>query len=126
MNQGIKEVYKENFVRFSESVARMCHEVNRAYCRSIGDDSQPAWEDAPDWQKESAINGVEFHLANETSPEQSHENWMREKATAGWVYGDVKDPEKKEHPCMIPYDQLPLEQRTKDYLFKAVVDCHKY
>ncbi|MNW54352.1 RyR domain protein [compost metagenome] len=106
-------------------IAMICHEVNRAYCRSIGDHSQQAWADAPEWQKESAVNGVEFHLSNETTPEQSHENWMREKAADGWVYGPVKDPEKKEHPCMVPYDQLPLEQRTKDYLFKAVVDCFK-
>lgn len=106
-------------------IARICHEVNRAYCNSLGDTSQPSWEEAPEWQKESAVNGVEFHLRNETTPEQSHENWMKEKVASGWVYGLVKDPEKKEHPCMVPYDQLPLEQRTKDYLFKAIVDCFK-
>ena len=109
----------------NEQIARICHEVNRAYCNSIGDTSQPSWEDAPDWQKASAVNGVEFHLNNDTTPEQSHENWMREKEADGWVYGPTKDPEKKEHPCMVPYDQLPLEQRTKDYLFKAIVDCFK-
>jgi hypothetical protein len=50
---------------------------------------------------------------------------MQEKKAAGWIYGPVKDPEKKEHPCIVPYDQLPIEQRTKDYLFKAIVDCFK-
>lgn len=109
----------------NEQIARICHEVNRAYCNSIGDNSQPSWEDAPDWQKDSAVNGVNFHLNYDTTPEQSHENWMREKEADGWVYGPTKDPEKKEHPCMVPYDQLPLEQRTKDYLFKAIVDCFK-
>jgi len=108
-----------------EQIARICHEVNRAYCQSIGDDSQPKWNDAPDWQRESAINGVLFHLENDVTPEQSHENWMREKVAAGWTYGPVKDPEKKQHPCMVPYHDLPLEQRTKDYLFRAVVDCFK-
>ncbi|MEC0139726.1 RyR domain-containing protein [Paenibacillus macerans] len=108
-----------------EQIARICHEVNRAYCKSIGDDSQLAWDDAPEWQKESAVNGVHFHLANDTTPEQSHENWLKEKISTGWVYGPVKDPDKKEHPCMVPYDKLPIEQRTKDYLFKAVVDCFK-
>lgn len=108
-----------------EQIAKLCHEVNRAYCRSIGDDSQPVWEEAPQWQKDSAINGVEFHMTNETTPEQSHENWMREKITDGWIYGPVKNPEKKEHPCMVRYEELPAEQRTKDYLFKAVVDSHK-
>lgn len=106
--------------------ARLCHEVNRAYCRSIGDDSQPAWEDAPQWQKDSAINGVEFHLENETTSEQSHENWLKVKEAEGWIYGPVKDPEKKEHPCMVPYNELPIEQRTKDFLFKAIVDTCKH
>lgn len=109
----------------AREIAELCHEVNRAYCLGIGDSSQPTWADAPDWQKESAINGVMFHLENETTPKQSHENWMKEKEADGWIYGEVKDPEKKEHPCMVPYYELPLEQRTKDYLFKAVVDTMK-
>lgn len=108
-----------------EEIAKVCHEVNRAYCLSIGDASQPAWEDAPQWQRDSAIKGVEFHLSGETTPEQSHESWMKEKVATGWTYGPIKDPDKKEHPCMVPYDQLPLEQRTKDYLFKSVVDSFR-
>jgi hypothetical protein len=106
-------------------IAGLCHTVNQAYCRSTGDHSQPNWDDAPDWQKQSAINGVIFHLENSKTPEQSHENWMKEKLVDGWVYGEVKDPEKKTHPCMVPYDQLPLEQRTKDYLFKSICDFFK-
>ena len=103
-------------------VARVCHEVNRAYCESIGDMSQPKWEDAPDWQKESAYNGVRYHSENPNSePADSHNNWRAEKEADGWVYGDVKDPEKKTHPCMVDYDDLPQAQKTKDYLFIAVV-----
>lgn len=102
--------------------ARVAHEVNRAYCAATGDLSQPAWDDAPDWQRDSAINGVHFHVAHpDSAPSDSHENWMREKVADGWVYGPVKDPDLKQHPCMVPYDQLPEAQRVKDYLFIAVV-----
>ena len=105
-------------------LAKVCHEVNRAYCRSIGDNSQPAWDDAPDWQKESAINGVYFHMGNPgATPRDSHANWLREKEATGWKYGKVKDPEKKEHPCMVPYDGLPEDQKVKDALFTAIVNC---
>lgn len=108
-----------------DKIAALCHEVNKAYCESLGDYSQPSWEDAPEWQKESAINGVRFHMDNETTPEQSHINWMRQKEAEGWTWGPVKDPEKKTHPCMVPYDQLPQAQRSKDYIFKAICDFFK-
>lgn len=107
----------------SDEIARIAHEVNRAYCTAIGDASQVAWADAPEWQRASAIKGVEFHLANENaSPSASHDSWLEEKRQTGWKYGPVKDADKKEHPCFVEYDELPLEQRIKDYLFKAVVD----
>lgn len=103
-------------------IARVAHEVNRAYCQSIGDDSQPSWADAPEWQRSSAINGVEFHLANpDADPAASHENWLREKEADGWVYGPAKDPDARRHPCMVPYGDLPQEQRCKDFLFRGVV-----
>lgn len=106
--------------------AKVAHETNRAYCESIGDNSQPTWEDAPDWQKQSAVNGVVFHIKQHEagitpSPSASHDSWLAEKAAAGWKYGPVKNPELKEHPCFVPYEQLPVEQRLKDYLFGAVV-----
>jgi hypothetical protein len=107
-----------------ETIAEVCHEINRAYCQSIGDNSQPSWADAPEWQKQSATNGVKFHIANPGSPpSRSHEEWLKEKANTGWKYGPVKDPEKKEHPCFVPYDQLPREQQIKDKLFIAVVEA---
>jgi hypothetical protein len=106
----------------AEAIARVCHEANRAYCSTIGDDSQPSWEDAPDWQRESAINGVLFHQDNPlANPIDSHESWMKEKLEAGWTYGAVKDPDAKTHPCILPYHELPLEQRLKDSLFMAIV-----
>lgn len=103
-------------------IARVAHEINRAYCLGTGDTSQPAWADAPDWQKDSAINGVRFHLLADRTPEQSHESWLAEKAAAGWAYGPIKDPVAKTHPCFRPYAELPQEQRVKDYLFKAVIE----
>lgn len=109
-----------------DEIARLCHEVNRVYCENTGDYTQPHWPDAPEWQKESARSGVRFHLNNhDASPSASHDNWLKDKEADGWKYGPVKDPEKKEHPCFVPYDQLPPEQRMKDYLFRAVVHSYR-
>jgi RyR domain len=105
-----------------EHIAKICHEANRAYCAALGDHSQPTWADAPDWQKQSAITGVKFIINNpDASPSASHDSWLAEKKRDGWRYGEVKDPVAKTHPCYVPYDQLPMEQRAKDYIFGAVV-----
>lgn len=106
----------------SADIAMIAHEANRAYCKQIGDDTQLPWDQAEQWQRDSAIKGVEFHLANpDATPENSHESWLAEKEATGWKYGPVKDPEKKEHPCFVPYNQLPVIQQAKDYLFRGIV-----
>lgn len=114
------------------AAAKICHEANRAYCQTIGDTSQPAWDEAPEWQRKSAVTGVLFHWGHlergETPPPSaSHDSWLKEKASDGWKYGAIKNPETKEHPCFVPYDELPVEQRAKDYIFgaicKALYDC---
>jgi hypothetical protein len=110
----------------TEQIAQVAHEINKAFCESINDMTQPSWENAPNWQKDSAINGVKFHIENpQASPSASHENWLKEKIADGWKHGETKNPETKEHPCCVPYDQLPIEQRSKDYLFKQVVHSLK-
>lgn len=106
-----------------EEIAKVCHEANRAYCESTGDFSQVAWENAPEWQKLSAIKGVEFALNGNLDPIAQHDSWSKEKLIDGWVYGPVKDAEKKTHPCLVPYHQLPLAQQKKDLLFVAIVNA---
>ena len=104
-----------------ETIARITHEVNRVYCNSIGDTSQVPWEEAPQWQRDSATTGVTYLRDHPfATAEMSHQCWLDEKAATGWVYGPTKDAEQKTHPCIVPYDQLPDHQKTKDALFHAV------
>lgn len=108
------------------AIAQIAHEANRAYCVSIGDHSQQEWDASPEWQRHSAIDGVVFHLENpEAGDAASHDNWLRAKVKDGWVYGSVKDPDKKQHPCMVPFTALPPEQQKKDALFRAIVHALK-
>jgi RyR domain len=108
----------------ASEIARVCHEANRAYCVALGDFSQPSWDDAPEWQWESAVKGVQFCMANpDAPPSANHDSWLDVKRADGWKYGPVKDAEKKEHPCFVPYADLPDNQKRKDALFKAVVSA---
>jgi len=105
-----------------EDIAQICHEANRGYCEALGDHSQPVWEEAPEWQRASAINGVNFHIANpDAGPDHSHIEWLKEKEANGWTYGPVKNVGRRMHPCCVPYEKLPVEQKAKDYIFRAVV-----
>jgi hypothetical protein len=104
------------------AIAIVCHDANKAYCMTLGDFSQVPWDEAPDWQKDSAIKGVSFCLDNpDAPPSANHDSWLKHKQAEGWKYGPVKDVDKKEHPCYVPYEQLPKEQQRKDALFKAIV-----
>ena len=109
-----------------EQIAKVAHEMNRALCQAFGDDSQVPWEEAPEWQRSSAINNVEFHIINPSAgPEHSHNSWMTDKLNCGWKWGPIKDAEKKEHPSICAYQQLPPHEKAKDYLFCAVVNTLK-
>lgn len=105
-------------------IASVCHEANKAWCEAHGDFSQKSWSEAETWQIVSAEKGVEFALENpDAGSNAQHEAWMADKIKDGWVYGKVKDPEKKTHPCIVPFEDLPVFQQKKDKLFKAIVEA---
>lgn len=104
-------------------IARVAHEANRGIQIAQGDEAiSPPWEEAPEWQKASTISGVEKALEG-ASPEELHRSWCEKKREDGWIWGPKKDAKLQTHPCLVPYDQLPSEQRLKDYVFAAIVNA---
>jgi len=104
-----------------EDVAKVCHQANKAYCETLGDHSQKDWNEADKWQRESAIAGVQSVIENPNHVARfQHEAWMQKKLDDGWVYGEVKDANKKTHPCLVPYEELPEEEKVKDHLFMSI------
>lgn len=105
-----------------DEIAGICHEANRELCHSLGDDSQPAWNVAPQWQQDSAKQSILAIIADPSlTPEQVHVVWSNVKLSAGWKYGPVKDAEKKEHPSLVPYSTLSPGERYKDMVFRSLV-----
>jgi len=115
---------KHGRMRTLEQVRLICaeaaHEMNRVYCQALGDFTQASWGVAEDWQRESALKGVDGVFSG-NSPKASHESWLAEKAASGWKYGPVKNAETKEHPCFVPYEQLSEADKQKDFLFVSTV-----
>ena len=109
-----------------ENIAKMCHQANKTWCELNNDSSQKDWNEAEQWQRDSAVKGVEFKLANPNAGKDAQHNaWMADKVNDGWVFGEVKDAENKTHPCIVPFEQLPEFQQKKDALFCAIVDALK-
>ena len=107
-----------------EEIARIAHYANKAYCESLEDWSQPEWYDLSDEAQESVIKGTQFaSLYPQASCEALHEEGRSNKFSDGWVYGLEKSDSLKVHPCLLPFESLPPEQKVKDELFKAVVQA---
>lgn len=106
-----------------EVIAEICHEANRLLTRRTRDvPVQPPWSEAPEEMVVSSIQGVRWRIVNPLAPASSqHEEWMRQKLADGWVLGPTRDAEKRTHPALIPYADLPKAVQQKDALFTAIV-----
>jgi RyR domain-containing protein len=43
-----------------------------------------------------------------------HDVWAQERLAQGWTYGPARDDSKKQHPCLVPYEQLPESEKQYD------------
>ena len=110
---------------FSEfDIANICYVANRALGLALWNGPIPEMAHAQDDQMFPTQARVRRHVEIPgLSPRASHEYWLAEKQADGWVYGPIKIAGLKQHPCMVPYGELPPEQRVKDALFIAIVEA---
>lgn len=50
----------------------------------------------------------------EQMAENVHEVWAQGRIRDGWTYGPVRNDEKKEHPCLVAYQDLPENEKEYD------------
>ena len=43
-----------------------------------------------------------------------HEVWAQNRIKEGWTYGPVRDDEKRQTPCLVPYEELSEEEKAYD------------
>jgi hypothetical protein len=101
-----KSMSREEFIAFVRHIGWVYYQIAAG---------QPYNEVANEDQTKSLVDGIRYADAHtDMTPEQNHENWMQMKISQGWVYGPVKDFDKKTHPDLVPFDQLPDVEKRKD------------
>jgi ryanodine receptor 2 len=53
----------------------------------------------------------------------THEVWARQRLADGWRYGPTRDDVRKEHPCLVPYEEL--SDAEKEYDRRTAVETLK-
>ena len=43
-----------------------------------------------------------------------HEIWAETRISQGWTYGPERNDAEKKHPCLVPYEELPEEEKVYD------------
>ena len=46
--------------------------------------------------------------------ENTHEVWAEGRIKNGWSFGEKRNDEKKLHPCLVPYGELPESEKEYD------------
>ena len=62
----------------------------------------------------------EINLPEELTPlveqmaKNVHEIWAQTRISQSWTYGSERNDAEKKHPCLVPYEQLPEEEKVYD------------
>ena len=66
------------------------------------------------------IDTSDINLPEELNPlleamaKNVHEVWAKTRIAQGWQYGPERNDDEKRHPMLIPYEELPEEEKVYD------------
>jgi hypothetical protein len=102
-----------------EQIAKVCHEVNRAYCQALGDNSQPPWKNASALKKSNTLQAVRnYILSISAETEKSRASAEAQEIVESWVNGPEKYPDLG---VTTRLGVLPPELQAREDMFVAVV-----
>jgi hypothetical protein len=102
----------QKFIFFRDGIAESCSRkgIMMTYTPVTIDTSQVALS-------------PELETLVEKLARNNHDHWALKRIAEGWRYGAKRNDNKKEHPDLVPYDQLP--ESEKEYDRKTVIEALK-
>lgn len=118
-----KDEYFKNIYTFEELeiAAKTAHSVLQCVNRKFNCKELPAWEQTLTWYRASMVKHIEYIIYHNYKPSRIHDKWIKRKIGFGLKYGKELDWNKKTHPLLVPFTELPVEERMKLDLIKAAV-----
>ncbi len=58
----------------------------------------------------------ELRALTERLAENAHDIWAAQRLSQGWSHGPRRDDAQKLHPCLVPYAELPEQEKEYDRL----------
>lgn len=56
----------------------------------------------------------ELNVLIEKMSKNVHEVWAKNRIEQGWTYGEMRNDALKQHPCLVPYEELPEVEKMYD------------
>ncbi len=114
----------ENENGWEKERARLIYEATRIEAewseRSIVPEQ---WKRRDEKFKKQFVNIINKYLLKEKlpTPEEAHQSWMDSYFKMGWKYGKKRNIIKRTHPDLLPFNELPKDERDKDAIFLVFV-----
>lgn len=102
-------------------IAEICLNAVSVHAQAFGG-TVPKWNEALQEQQQQAVDEVLCYLNRpEATPYQLHGGWIQDMLDAGWSRGNEFSAERKLHPGLVPFVDLPAERQAEKLLVHELV-----
>lgn len=108
---------KRDFSSFQEDIVKSIDWIKDCWDEWVAE--FPVWWAAKTYKPEpidttNVVLPDDITSLTEKLAKSNHDIWANNRLSQGWTYGECRDDEEKLHPCLVPYGNLPEEEKKYD------------